>query len=95
MELKELIKTSIIQIADGLSAGSEHIKSANKGTGNSSGRFITVDFDVAVTSGEEDKTGLGGKITIANLVNFGGNNEVSIKNTSFSRIQFSVPLNFH
>jgi len=47
---------------------------------------------VAVVSDEQEKTGLGGKITVASIFKAGADAESIQKNTNQSRIQFSIHL---
>ena len=53
---------------------------------------MNVKFDVAVTTSEEDKTGVGGKLSVANLISIGGKEENTNQNTNFSRVQFYVEV---
>ena len=70
MDLKEFVKETLVQIADGLNEGNEYIK--EKHDGYIFKNMMNVKFDVAVTTSEEDKTGVGGKLSVANLISIGG-----------------------
>ena len=70
MDIKEFVKETLTQIADGLNESNEYIEENHKGFIHRD--YINVKFDVAVTTSEEDKTGMGGKLSVANLISFGG-----------------------
>jgi hypothetical protein len=92
MELKEFIKQTIIQITDGMLEGDKYVKENNFGSGVDDSRGKEINFDVAVTSNEEEKTGVAGKISVANILSFGGNGENVNKASNVSRIQFKLIL---
>jgi hypothetical protein len=92
MDLKEFVKETLTQIADGLKESNEYIKENQNGFIHKD--YMNVKFDVAVTTSEEDKTGLGGKLSVANLISFGGKEENTNQNTNFSRVQFNVNVFF-
>lgn len=92
MELKEFIKQTIIQITDGLVEGHKYVNQNNFGHGISDASSKEINFDVAVTSNEEEKTGVGGKISIANVFSAGAKEESTTKATNVSRIQFKTYL---
>jgi len=92
MELNEFIKQTIIQITDGVRDGNKYIQENDFGEGVRNGYYKEVNFDIAVTSNEEEKSGMGGKISVANLLSLGANDESKTKYSNVSRIQFSVTL---
>lgn len=92
MDLKEFVKETLTQIADGLKECNEYIKENHKGFINKD--YMNVKFDVAVTTSEEDKTGVGGKLSVANLLSIGGKEENTNQNTNFSRVQFNTHVYF-
>ena len=92
MELKEFIKQTIIQITDGMLEGDKYVKENNFGSGVSDSHGKEINFDIAVTSNEEEKTGVAGKISVANIMSFGGNGENVTKASNVSRIQFKLIL---
>jgi hypothetical protein len=92
MELKEFIKQTIIQITDGMLEGHKYVKENNFGSGVDDTRGKEINFDVAVTSNEEEKTGVAAKISVANVLSFGGNGENVNKASNVSRIQFKLIL---
>ena len=92
MELKEFIKQTIIQITDGLVEGHKYVSENNFGEGISDTSGKEINFDVAVTSNEEETTGVGGKIAIANIFTAGAKGENTTKASNVSRIQFKTYL---
>ena len=92
MELKEFISETIKQVADGLKEGSEYVINNNGGEGVKDSHYYNISFDVAVTTSEEDKTGVGGKIAIAQIFSAGADNENLNKSTNFSRVKFDINL---
>lgn len=93
MDLKEFVKETLTQIADGLNEGNEYINKNHDGFIHRD--YMNVKFDVAVTTSEEDKTGVGGKISVANLISIGAKDENTNQNTNFSRVQFNVNVHFN
>lgn len=92
MELKEFIKQTIIQITDGLVDGHRYVSENDLGSGISDTSGKEINFDVAVTSNEEETVGIGGKISIANIFNAGAREDSTTKATNVSRIQFKTYL---
>ena len=92
MELKEFIKQTIIQITDGLVEGHKYVDENNFGYGISDSSGKEINFDIAVTSNEEETTGIGGKISVANVFSVGAKGENTTKATNVSRIQFKTYL---
>lgn len=88
MELKEFVAESIKQIADALIESNEYIKSKN-GEGIERG-YKRVEFDVAVTVNEEEKSDIGGKISVVKVFSLGSKVEDSNSITSYSRIKFET-----
>jgi hypothetical protein len=92
MELKEFIKETIIQISEGIRASQKYIDENNLGEGIRDDKGKEINFDVAVTSEEQDTTGLGGKISIASIISLGGEDTNTLKSSNLSRIQFKLYL---
>lgn len=90
MELKEFVKQTIIQITDGVMDGHKYVVDNNYGKGVQSSKYKEVSFDVAVTSNEEAKTGIAGKLAVASVLSFGGKDETISAATNSSRIQFKI-----
>jgi len=90
MELKEFIAETLKQINDGLQEGSTHLKQAGgEGVKN---LYFNVSFDLAITTNNEETSGVGGKISIASIFKAGGEIEKNISTLNYSRIQFHVPV---
>ena len=92
MELKEFISETIKQVADGLKEGSEYVITNNGGSGVLDDNYTKISFDIAVTTNEEDKTGIGGKIAVAQIFSAGADNENSNSITNSSRVKFTINL---
>ena len=90
MELKEFIKQTITQITDGVREGHEYIISNDYGNGVRDTHYKEVNFDIAVTTNEEEKTGMGGKLNVVSFFNASVNTEDSSKSTNYNRIQFKL-----
>jgi len=92
MELKEFIKQTILQITDGVREGHKYIQDNNFGGGVDDSKYREINFDVAVSSNEEETTGIGGKVSVANVFSIGGKDETITKAANISRIQFKIAL---
>lgn len=92
MELKEFIKQTIVQITDGLREGHKYIQENDYGDGVNDDKYKEINFDVAVSSNEEEVAGIGGKISVANIFSASGKDEVTTKASNVSRIQFKMYL---
>lgn len=92
MELKEFIKQTIIQITDGVRDGHDYVVSNQFGSGIGDRTYKEVSFDIAVTTNEEEKTGVGGKLTVVSFLSAGINKEDVSKSTNYNRIQFKLNL---
>lgn len=88
MELKKFVAESIKQITDALIEGDEYIKS-KKGQGIEKGAK-RVQFDIAVTINEEEKSNVGGKISVINVFSLGSKIEDSNSSVSYSRVKFET-----
>jgi hypothetical protein len=92
MELKEFIKQTIIQITDGVREGHDYVVSNDLGYGIRDSQDKEVSFDIAVTTNEEEKTGVGGKLNVVSFFNVGMDKEDISKSTNYNRIQFKLIL---
>jgi hypothetical protein len=92
MELKEFIKQSIIQIAEGIREGHDYIQRNDLGNGVEDTYQKEVSFDVAVISNEESKTGIEGKLSVASVFKLGAADENKNVATNSSRIQFKINM---
>lgn len=92
MELKEFIKETIVQISEGIRAGQKYIDDHDLGDGISDDKGKEISFDVAVNSENENKAGVGGKISVASVFSLGADGSNTAKNSNLSRIQFKLFL---
>ncbi len=92
MELKEFIKQTIIQITEGVRDGHQYVVSKKYGVGVRDGTYKEVTFDIAVTTNEEEKTGMGGKLNVVSFFNVGMDKEDISKSTNYNRIQFKLNI---
>lgn len=92
MELKEFIKQTVMQIADGITEGYNYVVQRKLGRGIYDEYYTKIQFDVAVVSDEQEKTGMGGKISVASIFKAGADVEAIQKNTNHSRIKFEINL---
>ena len=90
MELREFIKETIIQIADGVRGGHDYIVENQMGDGVRMDKAKEITFDIAVASNEEGATEKGGKIVVAQLFNAGASTSKSSSNMNTNRIQFKL-----
>ncbi|NDF12506.1 MAG: hypothetical protein EB060_06830 [Proteobacteria bacterium] len=99
LEIKNFISETIIGITEGIAEASKHISTtAPEYKVNIPGVSISydmnlcnVDFDIAVTASDELSAGAGAKISVVGI-KVGGDAESATKNSSISRIKFTVPL---
>lgn len=89
MELNEFIKQTIIQVTDGIMEGHKYIDDNKYGSGVNDGNN-EINFDIAVTSNEESTTGVDGKLSVANILSFGGKDEISNAAVNSNRVQFKI-----
>jgi len=92
MELKEFIAQSIIQIADGLRGGHEYIIENKLGDGVDSSFYKEVKFDIAVSSNEEESSGINGGIAVAKIFSASAQENSKSISSNVSRIQFKISL---
>lgn len=92
MDLKEFIENTIIQITEGLNAGHKFITDNKFGLGVDSTQMRRINFDIAITVNESDKTGVGGKINVASMFKIGSDKEFMNNTSSCSRIQFFIDI---
>lgn len=92
MELRDFIKETIIQIADGLNEGHKYVIENDLGDGIRDDCFEEINFDVAISTNEEEVSGVDGKISVAKLLSFGSNDESKYVTSNLSRIRFKTLL---
>ncbi|CAD7344985.1 hypothetical protein X12_001115 [Xanthomonas arboricola] len=104
MELKDFIKLTLVQIAEGVKEAQEeakkiggnvnpytHFVTQGMGTHLSRGETQQVKFDVAITASESTASKEGIGVVVAAIA-LGKRNEVSDQSMSVSRVSFEVPL---
>lgn len=89
MELKEFISKSIKDVVDAMIESQDYIQKQGYGEGLDDG-YKRLNFDIAVTSQDESKTGGSGKISVASVFSVKGEKENNQATTNYSRIQFST-----
>lgn len=92
MELKDFISESIKQITDGLIEGHQYIKEKTSDSDGVRDEYKKINFDIGVQSSEGNKGGAGGKITVAQVFQVGGNTESNSSIINTNRIRFDVNI---
>lgn len=93
MELKDFISGTIKQITDGILEGDKYIKAESKTTEGVRSQYTKINFDIGVTNNEEHKGEFGGKISVVQVFNVGGNTSKNINTSNQNRIQFEIFIN--
>lgn len=92
MELKEFIAQTIIQITDGLRDGHQYVIDNKYGQGIHGTFSREVTFDIAVSSNEEESSGVKGVIAVARILSAGAQENSKSISSNVSRIQFKISL---
>jgi hypothetical protein len=92
MELKEFIAQTIIQITDGLRDGHQYVIDNDYGLGIQGTYSREVTFDIAVSSNEEESSGVKGGIAVAKMFSAGAQETSTSISSNVSRIQFKISL---
>ena len=108
MDLKEFVKETLTQIAQGVSESQAQVyqlggavnpamrgviaKDAYFGDMHDGQHVFLVDFDVAITATEETRANAKAKLKVATLLSLGGGGGTNESQASTSRIRFKVPL---
>ena len=95
MELKEFISNTIAQITDGILEGHKYVAQKTEDKGYVRNQGTKVNFDVAVSSDEEEKEEVGGKISVVQIFGVGGSSSSVTKNSNHNRIQFEIIVHVH
>lgn len=90
MQLKDFISETIKQITDGLLEGSAYVMEKSNSSEGVRLDYTKINFDVAVTSNEENKDDLGGKVTVVQVFSAGVSTSKSTNTSNHNRIQFEV-----
>jgi len=90
MELKDFISETIKQVTDGILEGSQYVKEKSKSNEGVRDQYTKIDFDIAITSNEENKDDLGGKVSVVQVFSAGASTTKSASTSSQNRIKFEV-----
>ena len=90
MQLKDFISETIKQITDGLLEGSAYVKERSNSSEGVRDDYTKINFDVAVTSNEENKDDLGGKVSVVQVFSAGASTSKSSNTSNHNRIQFEI-----
>lgn len=90
MELKDFITETLKQITDGILEGSNYVREKSKSTEGVRDQYTKVDFDIAVTTNEEEKDKIGGKVSVVQIFNAGASSENTNKTSNYNRIKFNL-----
>ncbi|BDD01366.1 hypothetical protein [Persicobacter psychrovividus] len=90
MELKDFISETIKQITDGILEGNSYVKEKSNSLEGVRNQYTKIDFDIAITSNEENKDDLGGKVSVVQVFSAGASTTKSASTSSQNRIKFEV-----
>lgn len=90
MELKDFISETIRQITDGIIEGDKYVKEHSKNTEGVRNQYTKINFDVGVTTNEEEKGKVGGKVSVIQIFNVGASTENATNVSNYNRIQFDL-----
>ena len=90
MELKEFIATTIKDITDGITEADKYVREKDKNSYGIDRRHTPIAFDIAVTTNEEGKDKMGGKVSVVQFFSAGAETESLNKTSNSNRIQFTV-----
>ena len=93
MELKEFITETIKQITDGMLDGSAYVQEKSGSSEGVRKQYTKVNFDIAITTTDEDKSNVGGKVSVIQVFHAGASSESANTTSNQSRIQFEIFLN--
>lgn len=87
MNVQEFVKEALIQVLSGIDAAQETANELGGRVGGKAVDFHPIQFDIALVTVEQSDSG--GGIRVAGI---GGGGQESTRESSTSRIQFSVPV---
>lgn len=90
MELKDFISETIKQITDGILEGNLYIKEKSNSSEGIRDQYTRIDFDIAISTNEENKNDIGGKLTVVQVFNAGASSSTASTTTNQNRIKFDV-----
>lgn len=98
MQLDEFVKTTLMQVVKGVIDAQSEVKglgavvNPRPDEGYGQRRETNISFDVALTVTGTSSDELGGKLTVASILNLGGKTTESDARQETSRIQFDVTM---
>ncbi|ADF54394.1 hypothetical protein ZPR_4090 [Zunongwangia profunda SM-A87] len=90
MELKDFISETIKQITDGILEGNTYVKDKSNSSEGIRDQYTKINFDIAISTNEENKNDLGGKVTVVQVFNAGASSSKASSTTNQNRIQFEI-----
>ena len=93
MELKDFIAETIKHVTDGVLEGNNYVIEKSKSEEGVRSGYITIDFDIGITTNKEDKDDIGGKISVVEIFNVGASKSNISSTTNQNRIKFNVLVN--
>lgn len=90
MELKDFISETIKQITDGVLEGNLYIKEKSNSPEGIRNQYTKIDFDIAISTNEENKNDIGGKVTVVQVFNAGSSSSTASMTSNQNRIKFEV-----
>ena len=98
MQLDEFVKTTLMQVAKGVKDAQQEaeemgaVVNPRPEEGWGKRRETSVSFDVALTVSDTSAGEVGGRLTVASMLSFGGKTTETDLRQETSRIQFEVTL---
>ncbi len=90
MELKDFISETIKQITDGILEGNLYVKEKSNSSEGIRNQYTKIDFDIAISTNEENKNDIGGKVTVVQVFNAGASSSTASTTTNQNRIKFEI-----
>lgn len=90
MELKDFISETIKQITDGVLEGNMYIKEKSNSIEGVRNQYTKIGFDIAISTNEENKNDIGGKVTVVQVFNAGASSSTASTTSNQNRIKFEV-----
>lgn len=90
MELKDFISETIKQITDGILEGNSYVKEKSNSSEGIRNQYTKIDFDIAISTNEENKNDIGGKVTVVQVFNAGASSSTASTTTNQNRIKFEI-----
>ena len=90
MELKDFISETIKQITDGILEGNSYVKEKSNSSEGIRNQYTKIDFDIAVSTNEENKNDIGGKVSVVQVFNAGASSSTASTTINQNRIKFEI-----